>query len=174
VPCWFRAAIAARVIQCDMAVSTAHWFHYEVTITVSDGGEPNGTIVNRQAEHGSVPGLAGFRPTVSIFGDTLHVASSASEAPPHPIWDWVTAFVPFTHKAYATRRLCAAQVQSFALELPGLSRLIRTGCVLRLMQSYVPAPNNPFSAERHCEVVLLESDTELFRWVAPAFAFVDW
>jgi hypothetical protein len=44
------AAFAASVTRCDMAVSSAHWFHYEVTFAIDDGGEPKGTIVGELTE----------------------------------------------------------------------------------------------------------------------------
>jgi hypothetical protein len=157
-----------------MAVGADQWFNYETTLILDADGVLHGSVINRQAQQGAVPGLAGLNPTVTVLGDTLLIESNSAEAPPHAAWDWITLLIPFAHNAYVTRRLRAAQVRSFELVLPGLTKRLKPGYVMKLIQCYVPLPGNPFSVKRHCEVVLLEEEAEIYRWISPNFDSTDW
>ncbi len=157
-----------------MAVANCYWFEYDVTFSLDADGILQGTAVSLQAQRGWLPGLAGLRPTVTAIGDALRVESNPAEKPPAKAWDWITAFIPFAHNRYITRRLRAAQVQSFELQLPGLTRCIKPGCTANLVQIYAPLPNQPFSAERQCEVLLRQNGEEVNRWVSPEFSSQEW
>ncbi len=157
-----------------MAVASNQWFNYEITLMLNADGVLHGTVINRQAEQVALPGLAGSNPTVTVLGDTLLVESNPAEVPPHALWDWITLLIPFAHNAYVTRRMKAAQVRSFELVLPGFAERIKPGHVVKLVQCYVPLPGNPFSVKRHCEAVLLEAETEIYRWISPNFHSTDW
>jgi hypothetical protein len=155
-----------------MAIANNHWFDYEVALTTDEHGMLTGKAASLQARNGMLPGLAGLHPTVTVVGDLLLVESNPAERPPAPLWDWVTLYLPFANDAYVSRRLRAAQVRSFELELPGLELRLKAGHVVRLTHQLITPPGRPLI--RTTEVVVLDAGVEVARWSSPNLTRDEW
>jgi hypothetical protein len=118
-----------------MAIASNYGFDYEATLAPDEDGLYSGVARSLQAEAGSLPGLAGRSPRITVAGEAIRVDSHPSEAPPAAGWRWLE-LVPGLAGLALDRRLRSAAVRSFTVALPGLTARLRPGTRLRLTQTF--------------------------------------
>lgn len=143
-----------------MAVSPAYTFDYELGLRARHDGAFEGTACSLQERDGTLPGLLGAAPGVSVDGDVVRFVAGSLPSATANLLENFSALIPPLHDWLVDRRLRLASVERMELVVPGLREVLRAGVVLRatsVLQSGVPVDPPLADVSVHSGGVLVRS-----------------
>ena len=154
-----------------MAISTRYQFDYEVILHPDCDGVYTGIAQSLQAKAGSLPGLAGRHPRVTVALDALLVEASEAEAPPNAflrLWE----FIPVLRGRYLARYARSAAVRAFSLPLPSAKAWLAPGTRIRLTHSLLAPLGQPMVASTR--ILIVTPDGERREHAVTGLGPVPW
>lgn len=143
-----------------MAVSPAYTFDYEVSLRPRHDGGFEATGCSLQTRNGTLPGLLGDAPVVTVHGDVVRFAPDHWRRPSENFLAALCVVVPPLHNWFVDRRLRRASVDGMELIVPELAGLLHAGAVLRVtsvLEAGVPVDPPHANVSLHSERGLIRT-----------------